>query len=107
MAAVQLSPFRTLMLLALSAQLLMSLIIADSGDVFVHELPPEWHAWKYEHGKSYGTFDEEMWRHAVWQTNMKLINKHNEEEESHGFTLKMNHLGDLVSESSASPEGMS
>ena len=98
MASIQLSPFRTLLLLAFSVQLLMSLVLADSGEIFVHELPPEWHAWKAEHGKSYQTFDEEIWRHSVWQINMKLINKHNNimENAARGFTLKMNHLGDLV-----------
>lgn len=97
MASIQPNPFRKLLiLLSFSVQLLVSLMLADSGEIFVHKLPPEWHAWKAEHRKSYQTFDEEIWRHSVWQINMKLINKHNMENATHGFTLKMNHLGDLV-----------
>lgn len=73
-------------------------VLADSsGEIVVHELPHEWHLWKVEHGKSYQSPGEEIWRHAVWQNNMRMIQKHNVDSVVHGYTLKMNHLGDLVS----------
>ena len=83
-------------LLTVSVHPLLSLVTADSGEIFVHELPPEWHAWKEEHGKTYQSTNEEMWRHDVWKTNMEMIRTHNAEKEVHGYTLRMNHLGDLV-----------
>ena len=72
--------------------------LADSsGEIIVHDLPHEWHTWKAEHGKLYHSPEEEVWRHTVWQNNMKMIQRHNAESMTHGYTLKMNHLGDLVS----------
>lgn len=74
-------------------------VLADSsGEIIVHELPREWHMWKAEHGKLYQSLEEEMWRHTVWLNNMKIIQRHNAESVTHGYTLKMNHLGDLVSQ---------
>ena len=89
---------KTVLLVFLTVSVLpfLSLVAAESGEIFVHDLPPEWHAWKEEHGKSYLTLNEEMWRHTVWKTNMDMIRKHNAESEVHGYTLRMNHLGDLV-----------
>ena len=73
-------------------------VLADSsGEIIVHELPHEWHVWKAEHRKSYQSLDEEIQRHAVWQNNMRMIQRHNVDSVIHGYTLKMNHLGDLVS----------
>ena len=82
--------------LTVSVHPLLSLVMADSGEIFVHELPPEWHAWKEEHGKTYQSMNDEMRRHDVWKTNMEMIRRHNAEKEVHGYTLRMNHLGDLV-----------
>ena len=53
--------------------------------------------WKAEHGKLYQSLEEELQRHTVWHNNMKMIERHNAESATHGYTLKMNHLGDLVS----------
>lgn len=103
MATVRVKPFKPVMaimlsmLLALSDRSFLSLVFADSGDIFVHDLPPEWHTWKAEHGKLYRTVNEEMRRHSVWAGNMKLIKKHNADYMTYGYTLRMNHLGDLVS----------
>ena len=40
--------------------------------------------------------EEEIQRHAIWQSNMKYIDAHNEHADLFGFTLKMNEFGDLV-----------
>lgn len=60
-------------------------------------LPAEWHAWKSVHGKTYDSQREELTRHAVWQANKKFIEAHNEFNQTFGYTLAMNELGDMVS----------
>jgi len=57
----------------------------------------EWHAWKSEHGKSYESQKEELQRHIVWQANKKFIEAHNTFNKTLGYTLAMNHFGDMVS----------
>lgn len=56
----------------------------------------QWHLWKREHSKKYPNESEETVRHSIWLANKRYINEHNKEEHKHGYTLKMNHLGDLV-----------
>lgn len=43
--------------------------------------------------------NEEGWRRAVWEKNMKMIELHNREysQRKHGFTMAMNAFGDMVS----------
>ena len=57
----------------------------------------EWQMWKIQHGKSYGSVREELERHLVWLANREYINAHNQNSHIFGFTLAMNHLGDMVS----------
>lgn len=57
----------------------------------------EWNSWKTTHGRLYGTGQEESRRHSIWLENMLYIEEHNSNAEKHGFTLKMNAFGDLVS----------
>ena len=61
----------------------------------------EWQMWKSLHGKSYGSEREELERHLVWLANREYINGHNQNAHIFGFTLAMNHLGDIVSFSSS------
>ena len=61
------------------------------------QLSQEWHQWKSEHGKSYLSEREELERHLIWQSNLKYIEAHNKNSHILGFSLKMNHFGDLVS----------
>ena len=60
------------------------------------QLSEEWQLWKTEHGKSYESQREELERHVIWQSNRKYIEAHNQNAHIMGFTLKMNHLGDMV-----------
>lgn len=48
------------------------------------------------HGKDYGTTEEEMMRHTIWESNKKYIDTHNEHADTLGYTLAMNKFGDLV-----------
>ena len=56
----------------------------------------EWGLWKSEHHKTYRHHHEEARRHATWLANRNAIEEHNDKTDTHGFTLKMNHMGDLV-----------
>lgn len=56
----------------------------------------QWNLWKMEHSKTYSSEEEEIERHSIWLANKKYIEKHNRQHHKHGYTLKMNHVGDLV-----------
>ncbi len=66
---------------------------------FAHDpsLDESWEDWKTTFARSYEP-QEEILRRAVWEENLALIVKHNSEYSlgKHAFTLRMNHLGDLV-----------
>ena len=63
---------------------------------FNSELLEEWELWKTQHGKSYGHKVEELERHLIWASNRKYIEEHNANADLFGYTLAMNHFGDLV-----------
>ena len=54
----------------------------------------EWESWKTLYNKQYTTQEEELWRHVVWQSNKKYIEKHNSQKL--GYTLKLKKFGDMV-----------
>ena len=57
----------------------------------------EWRVWKENHAKKYSSDEEEVQRHSVWLANKIFIEDHNKRADEKGFTLKMNHFGDMVS----------
>ncbi|CAI8032372.1 Silicatein [Geodia barretti] len=61
-----------------------------------YQHPEEWDLWKTEHGKSYESQREELERHIVWLSNREYINAHNKNSHIFGYTLAMNHLGDIT-----------
>lgn len=61
------------------------------------QYPQEWHLWKSEHGVTYTDELEELRRHITWLSNKAYIDRHNEYSDTFGYTLKMNHLGDMTS----------
>ena len=63
---------------------------------FNGELLEEWELWKTQHGKSYAHKVEELERHLIWVSNRKYIEEHNVNADLLGYTLAMNHFGDLV-----------
>jgi cathepsin L len=63
---------------------------------FNSELLEEWELWKTQHRKSYAHRVEELDRHLVWASNRKYIEEHNANADLLGYTLAMNHFGDLV-----------
>ena len=60
------------------------------------EFPEKWHLWKTEHGKHYPSLEEEGERHRVWLSNRDYIERHNTNADHHGYSLALNHFGDLV-----------
>lgn len=58
----------------------------------------QWRTWKENYGKIYGSVEEEEQRWSIWQSNMRYIEEHNRNADKHGFTLKMNTFGDMVSD---------
>ena len=39
---------------------------------------------------------EELRRHITWMSNKAYIDQHNQYADTFGYTLEMNHLGDMV-----------
>lgn len=60
------------------------------------EFAEEWHQWKSQHGKWYQSPGEELVRHRVWLENREYIQNHNKNVDLHGYSLALNHFGDLV-----------
>ncbi|XP_045695803.1 cathepsin L2 [Phyllostomus hastatus] len=73
--------------------------IASASPKLDHSLDAQWYQWKATHRRLYGA-DEEGWRRAVWEKNMKMIELHNREynQRKHGFTMAMNAFGDMTNE---------
>lgn len=62
------------------------------------EFLEEWESWKGYYGnKSYKSQREEIEKHIVWLSNKEYIDQHNANTHIFGFTLTLNHLGDMVS----------
>ena len=56
----------------------------------------EWEAWKYYHGRWYISQAEELERYLIWADNKRYIKDHNQNADKHSYTLKMNSMGDKV-----------
>lgn len=57
----------------------------------------QWKLWKATHSREYGTPLAEIHRLSIWLSNRRYVEKHNEQAHQHGFKLKINSFGDLVS----------
>uniref|UniRef100_A0A8W4FA28 Cathepsin V n=1 Tax=Sus scrofa TaxID=9823 RepID=A0A8W4FA28_PIG len=70
--------------------------IASAAPKLDQNLDADWYKWKATHGRLYG-MNEEGWRRAVWEKNMKMIELHNQEysQGKHGFSMAMNAFGDM------------
>uniref|UniRef100_A0A3Q2H8N3 Cathepsin V n=2 Tax=Equus TaxID=9789 RepID=A0A3Q2H8N3_HORSE len=70
--------------------------IASAAPKLDPSLDAQWYQWKATHRRLYGV-NEEGWRRAVWEKNMRMIELHNQEysQGKHGFTMAMNAFGDM------------
>ncbi|XP_056256223.1 cathepsin S, ortholog 1 isoform X2 [Seriola aureovittata] len=59
-----------------------------------------WEEWKIKHHRVYDNQTEIIFRRAVWQKNLVLVLRHNQEASAgkHNFTLGLNHLADMTAE---------
>ncbi len=94
------SPHQFLCCYAHLKQLLLSLLLllltCEFSESQTLQLSEEWHGWKVEHGKEYVSEREEVYRHVIWKSNKRFIEAHNLYNETFGYTLAMNEMGDLV-----------
>ncbi|XP_030596564.1 cathepsin S, ortholog 1 [Archocentrus centrarchus] len=81
----------------LCAMLLLAFMVFVYSSPAVNKL---WEEWKIKHGKVYDNQTELDFRRAVWEKNMHLVLRHNQEasEGKHSFTLGLNHLADMTAE---------
>ncbi|XP_070840401.1 cathepsin K-like [Chaetodon trifascialis] len=63
-------------------------------------LDREWEEWKIKHRKVYENQTEIAFRRAVWEKNMQLVFRHNQEASAgkQSFTMGLNHLADMTAE---------
>ena len=60
------------------------------------EFSDEWNSWKELHKKTYECEHEELARYTIWVANKAYIEEHNKNVQAHGYSLKMNEFGDMV-----------
>ncbi|XP_053228626.1 procathepsin L-like [Podarcis raffonei] len=87
-------------MLLISAMALTGLVLLRTvSAVQDPTLDKAWGDWKRAHSKEYSE-EEELFRRAVWEKNLQMIEEHNLEasQGTHTYELGMNHLGDLTQE---------
>uniref|UniRef100_A0A5F8GTQ1 Cathepsin L1-like n=2 Tax=Monodelphis domestica TaxID=13616 RepID=A0A5F8GTQ1_MONDO len=79
------------------ASLCLGLVAATPE--FDQTLDSQWHQWKAQHRRTYAA-NEDGWRRATWEKNLKMIEMHNLEYSAgkHSFQLGMNKFGDMTTE---------
>ncbi|XP_013412321.1 cathepsin L1 isoform X4 [Lingula anatina] len=67
---------------------------------FDKTLDSEWETWKNFHGKSYRSYDEELYRRAIWEDRLEWIAKHNREYDMglHTYSVGSNQFNDMTLE---------
>ncbi|KAJ8035983.1 Cathepsin L [Holothuria leucospilota] len=70
-----------------------------SSSAIDKDLDHSWKLWKQEFSKNFSK-DEEMFRRRIWEDNLQLVNKHNDEHSRglHSYTLGMNEYADMTNE---------
>jgi len=70
-------------------------LVAAGVDKRNRDLDTAWDSFKATHGKSYGSYHEELTRRMIFEENHRFIEDHNAKPDME-FTLGMNHFGDLT-----------
>ncbi|MED6256842.1 hypothetical protein ATANTOWER_028975 [Ataeniobius toweri] len=83
--------------LRLSAVLLLAAVILSCSSSATNVL---WEDWKNQHGKVYDNQTELIFRRTVWDKNLLMLLRHNQEASAgkHSFILGLNHLADMTAE---------
>ncbi|XP_044517347.1 procathepsin L-like [Gracilinanus agilis] len=79
------------------ASLCLGLVAATPQ--FDQALDSQWYQWKAQHRRTYEA-NEDGWRRATWEKNLKMIEMHNLEYSAgkHSFQMGMNKFGDMTAE---------
>ncbi|XP_072453045.1 cathepsin L2-like isoform X2 [Notamacropus eugenii] len=74
--------------------------IAAAAPQFDRNLDAKWKQWKSQHRRLYGGNEEDNWRRATWEKNLRMIEMHNLEYSAgkHSFRMEMNKFGDMTNE---------
>ncbi|XP_020490363.1 cathepsin S, ortholog 1 isoform X2 [Labrus bergylta] len=77
--------------------LLVSLDLSHSSSTALRKL---WEDWTVKHHKVYDNQTEVVFRRAVWEKNVLLVLRHNQEASAgkHSFRMGLNHLADMTAE---------
>ena len=80
--------------------LALTVYCASAATIFDKTLDHVWTTYKAEHGKTYGSNEEELSRRLIWEANTRFIHKHNMEAANgvHTYTVKMNKFGDMTNQ---------
>ncbi|XP_044028788.1 procathepsin L-like isoform X2 [Siniperca chuatsi] len=81
----------------LRAVLLLAFLVLGHSSSALNKL---WEEWIIKHSKVYNNQTEIVFRRAVWEKNMQLVLRHNQEASAgkHSFTMGLNHLADMTAE---------
>ncbi|XP_044513496.1 procathepsin L-like [Gracilinanus agilis] len=79
------------------ASLCLGLVVA--APQFDRALDSQWDQWKAQYEKTYEV-NEDNWRRATWEKNLKMIEAHNLEYSTgkQSFQMRMNKFGDMTTE---------
>ncbi|XP_072453037.1 procathepsin L-like [Notamacropus eugenii] len=74
--------------------------IAAAAPQLNRTLDAKWEQWKSQHGRTYKGNEEDDWRRATWEKNLRMIEMHNLQYSSgkHSFWMEMNKFGDMTNE---------
>jgi C1A family cysteine protease len=78
--------------------------VSSENSVFDAELNQNWLDFQKIYNKKYENEEESLKRRTIWESNLKYINQHNQEQSlgQHTFTLSMNKYGDMTNKEFAS-----
>ncbi|XP_053153598.1 procathepsin L-like isoform X1 [Hemicordylus capensis] len=75
-------------------------LLSTFAAVLDSSLDEAWNEWKSTHAKFYPEAEEEVYRRAVWEKNLRIIEHHNQEAAlgKHTYRMGMNQFGALTKE---------
>ncbi|KAL6099700.1 uncharacterized protein ACO6RY_01468 [Pungitius sinensis] len=81
----------------LCSVLLLALQVLGNAALLFHK---DWDEWRVKHHKVYGNETETAFRRAVWEKNLQVVLRHNQEASAgrQSFTMGPNHLSDMTAD---------
>lgn len=75
---------------------ILSVVLVAAGVASFQYHDSAWNSWKEEYNRQYRSSVEELYRRAVFESNMKFVEEHNQRSEEYGFVVGMNEFADMV-----------